>query len=142
MRRRPLLWLVVAVGVGVAYLVIGVVFGNLAGSAASTTGRTRWRLAAWIISGIAFVAQIAYERVRLRSSIRAASFHGAVAAAFGGFFLAVAATINKMTTGNVDARYFLALVFWPLLVAVPAFVAALVLSVMIRPRPAHGVARR
>jgi hypothetical protein len=108
----------------------------------STTGRTRWRLAAWIISGIAFVAQIAYERVRLRSSIGAASFHGAVAAASGGFFLAVAATINKMTVGNVDARYFLALVIWPLLVAVPAFVAALVLSAIIRPRPAHGVARR
>lgn len=120
-------WLTVAFAVGAAYFVVGWGVGTLAG------GRTS-RLTAWVICGVIFVAQIAYERTRLRSSSSTTSLHAACAAAVGGFLLAVAATINKSLHGGADARYLLALVIWPLIVAVPAFPAALIVSAIIRPR--------
>ena len=125
----------VVLGLGLAYLAVGLVSGSLTAGAATSATRTRWRLAAWAISGIAFVAQIAWERRGLRKGVAAASFDAAAAAAFGGLFLAIAATIHKATVGNVDARYLLALVAWPLLVAVPAFLAALIVGTVVRPRP-------
>jgi hypothetical protein len=136
MRTSVARWLGVALVVGLVYLSISIVSGNLAAAATSTAGRTRWRLMAWTISAVVFAAQIAYERLPLRSSVRRASLHATVGAAFGGFLLAVAATIHKMSVESVDARYLLALVAWPLIVALPAFAAALVLSAAIRPRKA------
>lgn len=138
MRRSVARWLGVALGVGLVYLSISIVSGNLAAAATTAAGRTRWRLMAWAISAVVFAAQIAYERLRLRSTVGTASLHAAVGAGFGGFFLAVAATIHKMSVDSVDARYFLALVAWPLVVALPAFATALVLSAIIRPRKAPG----
>ena len=123
-------WLGVAFAVGAAYFAVGWVVGTLAGRAAGS----RSRLAAWVISGVIFVAQIAYERLRLRNNSSTASFHAAGAAAVGGFLLAAAATINKTTHGGADARYLLAFVIWPLIVALPAFAAALIVSAIIRPR--------
>ena len=134
MSRLGLRWLGVVLGIGLAYLVVGLVSGSLAAAAATSASRTRWRLAAWAISGVAFVAQIAWERLRLRKGVAAASFDAAAAAAFGGLFLAIAATMHKATVGSVDARYLLALVAWPLIVAVPAFLAALVVATVVRPR--------
>jgi hypothetical protein len=136
MRGAVARWLGVALAVGLVYLSISIVSGSLAAAAASTAGRTRWRLMAWALSAVVFAAQIAYERLRLLSRAGPASLHAAVGAAFGGFFLAVAATLHKMSVDRVDARYFLALVVWPLVVALPAFAAALVLSAAIRPRKA------
>ena len=40
--------------VGAAYVAIGMVFGTLAGNAASNEVRVRWRLAAWAISAAVF----------------------------------------------------------------------------------------
>ena len=136
MTARPArsVWVAVALGVGSLYLVISLVFGNLAGNAATIAGRTSWRMAAWLISGVAFLAQIVFERVQLRNRQTASSLHAAVAAAIGGFLLAVAATINKMASGSIDARYAVALVAFPLLTGVPAFIVALALSLIIRPR--------
>ena len=49
---------------GVVYLVAGILFGTLAGQAASTQGRAAWRWDAWVVSAIAFGAHIVYEQVR------------------------------------------------------------------------------
>jgi hypothetical protein len=138
MGRSTARWLGVALAVGLVYPLVSIVSGSLAAAATSTAGRTRWRLMAWAISAVVFAAQIAYERLRLLSRVGTASLHAAVGAAFGGFFLAGAATIHKMSVDSVDARYFLALVLWPLAVALPAFAGALVLSAVIRPRKALG----
>jgi hypothetical protein len=127
-------WFAAALGVGILYLVISVVFGSLAGNAATTAGLTRWRMATWLISGVVFLAQIVFERVRLRNRPSASALHAAIAAAIGGFLLAVAATVNKMSSGSVDARYAVALVAWPLITGVPAFVVALAVAPIIRPR--------
>ena len=122
-------WLPALIGIGASYFLIGWIVGTLAGNAAGT----RVRLAAWAISGIIFVAHIAYERTRLRNNSSTTALHAAGAAAVGGFLLAVAATINKSMHGGADARYLLALVIWPVIVAVPAFGAALIASAIIRP---------
>ena len=65
-----------------------------------------------------------------------ASFHSALAVAFGAFGLAVAATAHARLGGGLNHRYGLALVLWPVITAVPAFVVALVLSAVLRPRAA------
>jgi len=127
MNRR---WLPIAFCVGVAYLLVGLITASLA----TSTHARGWRLAAWLISAVIFVAHVAYERLRLRSSSVFASLHAALAAGFGAFGLAVAATLHARSVVRLDHRYGLALVLWPIVTAVPAFVVALVLSAVLRPR--------
>src|SRR5439155_20129104 len=50
---------------GVLYVLAGIVFGELAGQAASHQMRVAWRWAAWVVSAIAFGAHTVYEQVRL-----------------------------------------------------------------------------
>jgi hypothetical protein len=121
-------WLGAALAVGIAYLVIGLATASLAGAAASAQGRTGWRLAAWVISAVVFAGHVAYERLRLRTPAASASFHAALAVALGAFGLAAAATVHAAAGAGADRRYGLALILWPLATAVPAFAAAVVLS--------------
>src|SRR5437764_10921767 len=133
--RARLTWFAVASCVGILYLVVGLVSASLANGAASHDVRFGWRLAAWLISGAIFVAQVGYERLRLRNAAASASFHSALAAGLGGFMLAVAATVHTSRAAGVDYRYGLALVVWPIVTALPAFIVALLLSVIVRPKP-------
>ena len=73
----------IALFVGSMYLVAGIVFGELAGRAASAQTRVAWRWAAWLVSGALFGAHILYEQVRLRTSPKIASLHVSAAAALG-----------------------------------------------------------
>src|SRR5690349_8654197 len=88
-------WIPVTALVGIIYVVVGVAFAALAAGADSHQGVVAWRLAAWVLSGVAFVAQIAYEQTRLGSTPRTAAFHAALAAAIGAFGLAAAALIHR-----------------------------------------------
>ena len=112
--------------VGAVYVVVGILFGELAGGAASLRSRVAWRWAAWVVSAIAFGAHIAYEQVRLRRSPRATAFHAASAAALGAFGLAVAANVHAyLASAREHARALaLSLVIWPVMTALPAFVVA------------------
>jgi len=116
-------WVRALLLVGVLYLVAGLVFAALAGSAGSNQVRAAWRLAAWVISAAAFAAHIGYEQVRLRTSPRITALHASLAVALGAFGLAVAASLH----GQAVHRHFpaFALVLWPVLTALPAFVVAL-----------------
>lgn len=126
-------WIPVTVLVGIIYVVVGVVLAAFAASASSHQGVVAWRLAAWVISGVAFVAQIAYEQTRLRNSPRASAFHAALAAALGAFGLAAAALIHRH--GVAGPTGYAAFLVWPVLVFIPAFVAAFaVASVLSRVR--------
>ena len=118
-------WLRAVLFVGVVYLVAGLTFAALANRAASHQIRVTWRLAAWVISAAAFAAHIAYEHIRLRSSPGTTALHASLAAAIGAFALAVAANVHAQAASVHQHSHTLALLAWPVVTAVPAFVVAL-----------------
>jgi hypothetical protein len=120
--RRP--WLLTAILVAVVYCAVGVVF----------QGPFAWRLAAWLGCAGAYAVHLAYENFRLHNSARVAALHAAAAVALGTFGLAVAATLHRafVAVAGADFRlYAVALVAWPMLTALPAFVVALIISSVI-----------
>src|SRR6516225_9512719 len=106
------------------YLIIGVGFAQ-----PSVPSVFFWRVAAWMVSAFVYAAHIGYEHFRIRSSPRSTALHVAFGAAVGGFGLAAAAIIHSLLTGRGNLRLLrIALLIWPLITGVPAFVVALVLT--------------
>jgi hypothetical protein len=124
--RRPS-WLGTSIVVGVLYGVVGIVF------ALPSTDVKLWRLVAWVASAAVYAAHIAYESFALRNPSTSTALHVAVAVAIGGFALAVAAIIHSlMVPPNYSRwRFVLALVLWPIITAVPAFLVALVIAALL-----------
>ena len=118
--------------VGIVYVIAGIVFGALAGQAASHQAVVAWRGAAWLVSAVAFGAHIVYDQVRLGSSPKRTAFRAASAAGLGAFGLAVAANIHAQTVSppQHSPMLVLSLALWPVLVALPAFVVALVAALL------------
>jgi hypothetical protein len=115
-------WVRMVVLLGIWYALVGIVF------AAPASHVQAWRLAAWVLSAIGFAAHIAYERFRLRNSPAAAALHVAVAVALGAFGLPVGANIHSLfivSSNQHRQLLLLALLLWPLITVVPAFVVAL-----------------
>jgi uncharacterized protein (DUF486 family) len=126
-RRKP--WLRAAVILGVVYFVIGIAFGVFASRAASNSMRVTWNRLAFLASAVVFAVHIAYEHFRLGNSTLKTAWHVSIAVALGGFLLAVNANVHGFWVGSSNQRLLaLALVAWPALTAVPAFVVALVAS--------------
>jgi len=122
-------WLSSATLVGLLYLAIGITSATLAGAAASNQMRFFWRLSAFIISAVVFAAHLAHEHFRLRNPPRPTAWHASLAVAFGAFALALAANIHDLgSASGYRPRMLIALVAWPLLTAVPAFIVALVVA--------------
>ena len=138
-RSRMSRWLRTAMLVGAVYLAVGLSFGALAGAAASPQTQFFWRLSAFIVSAVVLAAHIAHEQLALRNTARPTAWHASVAAACGGFGLALAANIHDLgSASGYRPRMLIALVAWPLLTGVPAFVVALVVATgvrLFRPRP-------
>ena len=111
--------------IGVIYAVTGIVF-------AWPGNHVRlWRLAAWLVSVAAYGAHIVYEHVRMRAAPVRAAWRVALAAALGGFGLALSANIHSLLVASTDQHrrlVHLALVIWPVITGVPAFLVALVAS--------------
>lgn len=114
----------IAVLVGILYGAVGVIL------AIPSDHARLWRLAAWAISAVIYCLQIGYEHFRVRNPFLATSFHVALAAAIGGFLLAVAAVVHSFLVPPPypRSRLHLALVVWPILTGVPAFLVAVVAS--------------
>jgi hypothetical protein len=130
-------WLPAALLVGVIYLLVGRLF------AAPTTHVHAWRLAAWVVSAAAYGGHILYEHFRLRSSVRSTALHAAVAVAIGAFGLAVAGMIHSMSTASgIRPAWRLALVVWPAVTAIPAFLVALVAAAVLTRLSQRGDARQ
>jgi hypothetical protein len=120
-------WLGTAILAGVVYLVVGLASAALAGLAASDQMRFFWRLSAFVISAVVLAAHIAYEHFRLQNTAPRTAWHGSVGVAFGAFALALAANIHDLgSASGYRPRMLVALIAWPLLTAVPAFIVALV----------------
>lgn len=124
--RNRIPWFGCVLLVGVLYGAIGIIF-------AWPANQRFWRLAAWAVSGVIFVSQIAYEQLWLRNSRVATAVHAALAAALGGFLLAVGAMVHAAFT-PIHApywRFLIALVAWPIITGVPALLVALVITVVL-----------
>jgi hypothetical protein len=122
------------------YLVVGVALPN---PPASNPTQFMWRLAAWLISAVAFAIHIGLEHFRLRNSPYRTALHAATSVALGAFALAVAANIHALTAGTGNQRLLaLALVIWPIIAGLPAFVVALAVAAgLARLRPNDNPSR-
>ena len=130
------LWFGTVLLTGALYCFVGVVF-------ALPSGQARlWRLAAWVASAAVFGVHIGYEHFRLRNSPRTAALHVAVAVGIGGFALALAATVHSLfVPPNYSRwRFGLALVVWPVITALPAFLVALVATAVLAHLPKKRLA--
>ena len=123
--RKP--WLGAAVVLGVVYFVIGVGFGVFASRAASNSIRETWNRLAFVTSAVAFAIHICYEHFRLGDSRLRTAWHVSIGVALGGFLLALNANVHGLRVGSSNQRLLaFALVAWPALTGVPAFVVALI----------------
>ncbi len=114
---------------GIGYAIVGIVFPNP--SSPSQT-QQMWRLAAWITSVIIFGIQIWYEHFRFHNQPRTIALHVAVSAALGAFGLAVAANIHSLHSITANRILLIAsLILWPIMIGVPAFVAAIIIAVIL-----------
>jgi len=120
-RPRDRRWLAVAAAVAIVYPVVGVAFAAL--SATSVAMRLPGRWAAWLACAIAFVVHLAYEHFKLRSRPVRAALHVSLAVAAGAFLLALWVTSHSFAPQ--------ALVLFPVITAVPAFVGAFVASALL-----------
>ena len=119
-----------AVIVGVLYLVIGLVTAELANHAGSIPLRTAWRASAFVLSAIVFAWHVRYEHVRRGAMALKSAQRAALAVAIGGFLLAASANVHSMMTHTGNRGLLsLALVVWPLMLGLPAFVAAWVAAI-------------
>jgi hypothetical protein len=122
-------WVRALILVAVAYAAIGIVFAALAADANHVR---LWRLAAWVASAVVAAAHIWYEHYRLGSSPRPTALHAAGAVALGAFGLALAANVHWLVAGTHGQRPpLLALPVWPVVTALPAFLAALVVAAVL-----------
>ena len=113
-------WVSATVLVGAFYALVGILFSL------PTSHVQAWRLAAWILSAVVYVAHIVYQRVRASSPPRSAALHTALAVALGAFLLAASAVIHSLWVESSRLTLLLiALVLWPVMTAVPAFFVAL-----------------
>jgi hypothetical protein len=112
--------------VGIAYGIVGVLTARLALSAESTSMRTAWRLAAWLLSGALFALHLGYERLRVGGSPASTAARVAGAVALGAFVLAVAGPVrSSWGTERFRRAAALSMVVWPMITGVPAFMIAL-----------------
>src|SRR4030095_355693 len=127
-------WFGVAL-LGVVYFVIGIAFGELVNLAASAHARFIWNLSSLLTSVIVFALHIGYEYFRLHNAPRTVATRVALAVAFGAFALAVAANIHGFRVGSRSTQQRLlafALVIWPAMTGIPAFLVALIASTGLR----------
>ena len=114
-------WLSAALLVGVIYFLVGKVF------ALPASDPRLWRLLAWVVSGGVYAAHIAYEHYGLDNSPRVSASHIALAVAIGAILLAIAGMLHSLSvTSAIRPTWLLALVVWPAVTAIPAFLGALV----------------
>lgn len=124
-RRRA--WFRSALLIGVVYGLIGRLFALPADDVQA------WRVAAWVVSGAIYAAQIGYEHFRLRNAPRATALHVAVAVAIGTIALVAGGMLHDLTIAStIRPAWVVALVVLPAVIAVPAFVGGLVAGSALR----------
>ena len=138
--RQPLSTTVLVIlSIGVAYFIIGYVFGELDDLGVTPRGVFLWRLGAWVASGFVFAAHLWLETKRFHNPTLRVALHASLGVAFGAFLLAVLATFHAawITSTAPFWRYLVALVAWPMFTAIPAFLCGLVVAIALNrfPKP-------
>ena len=129
-------WFGLAILIGFLYAFIGVVF-------ALPSHQIRvWRFAAWVISAAVYAAHIGYEHFRKRNSPGSTALHVAMAVGIGAFGIAVSALVHSffVTPNYPRSRLLLALVLWPVITGVPAFMVAWVATAIMARLPGKRLA--
>jgi hypothetical protein len=135
---NPKPWVRATVLLGLLYALVGITF------AVPDTHVRFWRLAAWAVCGVAYLGHVAYEHFHLGQTPRSAAVHLAAAAALGAWGLAVGANINSLSTASsaqAQRLLLIALVVWPLIVAIPAFLVSLGITTILARSPWRARAR-
>jgi uncharacterized protein YggT (Ycf19 family) len=115
-----------------AYLLIGLAFAAFSDWATSNATHLMWRRLAWLVSGVGFAAHIAWGHFRLGNAPRTTAMHVSFAAALGAFGLAVAANGHEfMAASRYRPSIAIALLAWPLLTLIPAFVVAMIAAALL-----------
>lgn len=124
-KRRT--WLFIVLLVGAFYCTVGIAFGVFAAWSSSNRTVVAWRVASFVVSLVAFAIHIGYEHFRLRNRPLRNASHTSMAVAIGAFALAVAANIHSIGVASANHRLLAAaLVIWPVMTGIPAFVVALI----------------
>lgn len=123
---------------GALYCTFGIAFGAFAAWSSSQRMVVAWRVASFVVSLVAFAIHIGYEHFSLGNRPPIVALHAALAVALGGFLLALAANINSIRVANSNHGLLaIALVVWPVMTGIPAFVIALIAATglkFIRPK--------
>ena len=114
-----------ALVVGLLYVIIGVVTAGQASRA--------WRLSAWVLCLVVFLAHLVAERVRFGRTRRDSAWSLALGVSSGALLLALAGPVRSHWGTPTQGRALLAIVIWPLLLGIPAFLAGLAGSTILRP---------
>jgi uncharacterized protein (DUF486 family) len=125
--RRMWPWILVLVGA--LYCTIGISFGVFAAWSSSNRMVVGWRVASFVVSAIIFAIHIGYEHFGLGNRPLVVALHTSLAVALGAFLLAVAANIHSIGVAASNHRLLaIALVVWPIMTGIPAFVVALIVG--------------
>jgi hypothetical protein len=122
---------------GLVYVAVGLISSALSAAAGSGQLSFAWRFGAYVVSAIAFAIHVRHEYVTAHSASTTAAFHAAIGVALGAFFLAAAALIRAQIVGGPNpVGHVIALVAWPAITAIPAFIVALAATaVLARTQP-------
>lgn len=124
-------WIRPVILLGAMYFIFGIVFAKLAGWSVSNSMRVTWNRLGFLVSAVVFAGHIGYEHFRLGNLPRIIASHVSMAVALGAFALAVSANLHGLWVGSSHQRSLaFALVAWPALTGVPAFVVALVVTTL------------
>ena len=120
-------WLRTVILIGVGYFIIGTAFGTFAGWSKFNQMVVTWRLLSFFTSAVVFALHIVHEHFRLRNLPLITASHASMAVAVGAFGIAVAANVHGLWVHSSNQRSLIfALVAFPALTAIPAFLVALV----------------
>ena len=113
--------------IGALYCTVGLAFGAFAGWSTSNRMVVAWRVASFVVSAIAFAIHIGYEHFTLANRPVKVALHTSLSVALGAFGLALAANIYAIGIPSASHRLLaIAMVVWPLMTGIPAFVVALI----------------
>lgn len=128
-RTSRRMWLRALLLVGALYCSIGIGFGAFAARSISHRTVVAWNVASFVVSAIVFAIHIGYEHFGLGNRPLLVALHASLAVAFGAFLLAVSANLHSFRVANGNHRLLaMALVIWPLMTGIPAFVVALIVA--------------